>query len=337
MKQTLLYDHYYDLAFKNNSPVSVMIELLTSCNLRCEHCYIPDYYDNGFSIEQIFKLLGQLREMGIQNVSFTGGEILVRKDIFEIIEYARKHYTRVSLLSNGTLSTESIAKRLKELHISEFSTTLFSMDHSIHDSITRKKGSWEALMNGLSMLKKYDIITKIKTPIMKKNVDGIQNIKDFCEKNDFEFLASPTIFNKNDGSSEPQNFCISDDKMISVIKFVDSLSNRNYLHNRNVSCAALFYSFSIDCNGNVYPCNSFMCKVGNVFETHPRDVWNNSEILQEIKSISDDKLGVCKNCEYKPECYRCPALVYMNNKDFYSCDEYSKKLSKIRMSDYKCI
>ena len=66
MKQTLLYDHYYDLAFKNNSPVSVMIELLTSCNLRCEHCYIPDYYDNGFSIEQIFKLLGQLREMGIQ-------------------------------------------------------------------------------------------------------------------------------------------------------------------------------------------------------------------------------------------------------------------------------
>lgn len=182
MKQTLLYDHYYDLAFKNNSPVSVMIELLTSCNLRCEHCYIPDYYDNGFSIEQIFKLLDQLREMGIQNVSFTGGEIFVRKDIFEIIEYARKHYMRVFLLSNGTLLTESIAKRLKELHISEFSTTLFSMDHSIHDSITRKKGSWEALMNGLSMLKKYDIITKIKTPIMKKNVDGIQNIKDFCEK-----------------------------------------------------------------------------------------------------------------------------------------------------------
>lgn len=336
MNQTLLYDHYYDLAFKTNSPVSVMIELSTLCNLRCEHCYISDYYDNGFSTEQIFRLLDQLREMGIQNVSFTGGEVLVRKDIFEIIEYARKLYMRVFLLSNGTLLTESIVKRLKELHISEFSTTLFSMDCDIHDSITRKNGSWDTLINGLTLLNKYGIITKVKTPIMKKNVDGIQDIKDFCDKNNFEFLASPTIFNKNDGSTEPQNFCISDDKMISVIRFIDSLSNRNYLHNRNVSCVALFYSFSIDCKGNVYPCNSFMSKVGNVFETHPKDIWNNSETLKEIKSISNNQLSVCKNCEYKPECYRCPALVYMNNKDFYSCDEYSKKLAKIRMSGYKC-
>ena len=127
MKQTLLYDYYYDLAFKNNSPVSVMIELSTLCNLRCEHCYIPDYYDSGFSTEQIFNLLDQLREMGIQNVSFTGGEVLIRKDIFEIIEYARKLYMRVFLLSNGTLLTDNIVARLQRFHITEFSTTLFSM------------------------------------------------------------------------------------------------------------------------------------------------------------------------------------------------------------------
>lgn len=337
MKQTLLYDYYYDLAFKNNSPVSVMIELSTLCNLRCEHCYIPDYYDSGFSTEQIFNLLDQLREMGIQNVSFTGREVLIRKDIFEIIEYARKLYMRVFLLSNGTLLTDNIVARLQRFHITEFSTTLFSMNCDVHDSITRKKGSWENLMDGLSLLKKYSIPTKVKTPIMKKNVDGIEDIKEFCDKNSFEFFASPTIFNKNDGNSEPQNFCITDDKMISVIKFIDSLSDKNYLHNRNVSCAALFYSFSIDCKGDVYPCNSFMCKVGNIFEAHPKDIWNNSEILKEIKSINNDELDGCKNCEYKSECYRCPALVYMNTKDFYSCDEYSKKLSKIRMSDYKYI
>lgn len=80
-----------------------------------------------------------------------------------------------------------------------------------------------------------------------------------------------------------------------------------------------------------------MCKVGNIFEAHPKDIRNNSEILKEIKSINNDELDGCKNCEYKSECYRCPALVYMNTKDFYSCDEYSKKLSKIRMSDYKYI
>ena len=77
--------------------------------------------------------------MGIQNVSFTGGEVLIRKDIFEIIEYARKLYMRVFLLSNGTLLTDNIVARLQRFHITEFSTTLFSMNCDVHDSITRKK------------------------------------------------------------------------------------------------------------------------------------------------------------------------------------------------------
>ena len=63
-------------------------------------------------------------------------------------------------------------------------------------------------MDGLSLLKKYCVFpTKVETPIMKKNVDGM-DIKEFCDKNSFEFFASPTIFNKNDGNSEPQNFCL---------------------------------------------------------------------------------------------------------------------------------
>ena len=103
MKQKLLYDYFYYKAFQKNNPVSVMIELLTQCNLKCEHCYLPAHTDSGLSFETVKNLLYSLRDLGIASVSITGGEVFLREDIFDIIELARSLYMRVFILSNATL------------------------------------------------------------------------------------------------------------------------------------------------------------------------------------------------------------------------------------------
>lgn len=102
----------------------------------------------------------ELRELGIVNVSFTGGEIFLREDIFELIKTARDLHMRVFLLSNATLLTEQKIKMLSELYITEFSTTIFSLKEEINDFITEQKGSLKIILDNLQLLK--NIILKFK-------------------------------------------------------------------------------------------------------------------------------------------------------------------------------
>lgn len=334
MRQKLLYDYFYNKAFTENRPVSVMIELLTKCNLRCEHCYLSSHTSSGLSFEKVKELLFELRDLGVVNVSLTGGEIFLRDDLFEIIEIARSLYMRVFLLSNGTLlNGENIAK-LKKLYISEFSTTIFSMNQEIHDSITKKSGSLSILLDNLNELKKTGITIRVKTPLMKKNLENFNDIYVYCKKNGFDYMVSPLIFSKNNGDTSPKSLRIEDSELDSVMKNIDSISRNNHLHVNDVPCAAIFYSFAIDCHGDVFPCNSFFYKVGNIYQQSLNDIWYSSKELKLIKSIKNSDLKYCNKCEYKTKCDRCPGMVFMEDKNLLDCDYFAKKLARIRMGNY---
>ena len=258
MRNQIIYDYFYDTAYKLNAPVSVMIELLTKCNLRCEHCYLPSHDEEGLSFDTVKRILYELKDMGVVNVSFTGGEILIRKDLIDIVSIARELKMRVFLLSNGTLLNNEIAKQLAKLYISEFSTTIFSLDKNIHDSITGKEGSLVKLLNGLKLLEESSIRVRLKTPLMKKNMHCFKEIAEFCEKKGYEYLTSPLIFSKNNGDTSPKNLRIKESELCFIMRDLDILNRNDHLHKKDVPCAALLYSFAIDSKGDVHPCNSFL-------------------------------------------------------------------------------
>lgn len=332
MNQELISNYFYDLAYKNNTPVSVIIELLTKCNLRCEHCYLPNYKNKGMDIIKMRSLLTELRQLGVVNVSFTGGEILLHDDLFKLIEIARSLHMRVFLLSNGTLLDDDKAERLSKLYISEFSTTIFSLQPDIHDSITKAHGSLERLLKNLQLLKEHNIRVQVKMPIMQSNALCIDEIREYCEQNEFKFFASPIIYSKINGDESPKCLRVDRDNLRVAINNIDGLNNRKnkLIHETDVPCGALFYSFSIDSNGDVFPCNSFPYKVGNVFENTVRDIWYESESLKFIKNIKKSDLKVCTSCDFKIQCERCPGMALLDGKSVFSCDTFAKSIAELR-------
>ena len=119
-------------AVKKTIPVSVQIELLNQCNLRCVHCYLTDYQNKGLAFDVVINLLENLRKLGTLTVVFTGGEIFLRSDIFEIIQEARKRFFSVVLLSNISLLDEDDIQRLSELDIHYIAVSLYSLRHEIY-------------------------------------------------------------------------------------------------------------------------------------------------------------------------------------------------------------
>lgn len=335
MNSDKLMKYFFDSAYKHEQLVVVTIELLTKCNMKCKHCYIPKRVNSGFTFQQIRKLLEELRAMGILTVVFTGGEIFVREDILDIIQMARNLHMRVILLSNGTLLNDKIVNRLAKLHITQFSTTLFSLDANIHDEITGVKGSLDILLKNLTALKKAGINVAVKTPLMKDNMNELAFIKDYCRYNSFIHQPGIRIFSRLDGDKSPTKLLMPRTKLKEIMLQEESY-NKDLLDYEE-TCAALKYSCTIDSYGDVYPCSSFMYKVGNVFEKNIRDIWYSSEDYIQIRNRKKTDIEKCNMCSLRKYCKRCPAFAYPENRDMYSCDLFAKMLAKFKAENFSGI
>ena len=97
-------------------PFKVDWEITYRCNLRCSHCYQTGASgEKELTTEEIYSALDELADLGCLYLTFTGGEILLREDLFDIAKYARKKEFAIRLFTNGTLIDEKVADKIKNL------------------------------------------------------------------------------------------------------------------------------------------------------------------------------------------------------------------------------
>ncbi|MBU5310666.1 radical SAM protein [Tissierella carlieri] len=337
MSHDILNISLEEISIDKNIPLHATIELLTECNWKCKHCYIPEHNDSGLNIETITKLLNDLRELGTFDVTFTGGEIFFRQDVLEIIEIARSLNFRVNLLSNASMLNKEKVEKLANLYIAEFSTTIFSLNSLIHDSITGISGSLEKVLNNIFLMDKYNIPIEIKTPLMKENSCEYKELKSFCDKNNFKYQVTTAISSKNNGDISPVSLRIDNNDYAKIIKDIDRMQDigeskkiKPLFDFDDYLCKPIINNIYIDCKGNVYPCNSFLCKVGNIFDSSISDIWNNSEELKKIKRMKKKDLPECVNCDLIDFCGRCPGLALSEDKTLYGCSSVDRQIAIAR-------
>ncbi|MDW8034371.1 MAG: radical SAM protein [Nitrososphaerota archaeon] len=163
----------------NLRPPEYVTWLLTSkCNLRCEHCYTsPRPWSNELEEKRVLKIVEEACEMGVENLHFTGGEPLLRRDIFKIIDIV-KDSTKTSLFSNLLAMKREKARKLSSMGVQVF-TSIDGATRRTHEAI-RGNGTWELLMKGISILKDEGVSF---TPIF--SISGLN----FKEAGEFVRLA----------------------------------------------------------------------------------------------------------------------------------------------------
>ena len=313
----------------------VRIELTTKCNYRCQHCFIEDYSCEGLTTKEIFKLLDNLRKFGVFVVEFTGGEVFLRKDFLDILRYARKLKFYVSVLSNISLLTDDIIAELKTLSLDCISTTLFSMDDNINDSITNGVNTATRTINNLIKLSEAGIRIQVKTVLMKNNADEYKVISDFCDRYGLDYLATEGIFPSVKGNKDPRSLVISDSQLSDCIEYIDKRRYGGiYKEKKNADkpiCCELNYSLFIDAHGDCYPCNLWYKKLGNIKEQSYKisALWNNP-FLNSVRRLRWKNLPKCSKCENSEYCVRCTGIVEAVKGDALLWDEYSCRAARIR-------
>ncbi|MET1128579.1 MAG: radical SAM protein, partial [Thermoproteota archaeon] len=138
-----------------------------SCNLRCPYCYASRYLrERPLSTEEALRVVREASDAGVEYINFTGGEPLLRRDLFEIVEAALDGGIEVSIFSNLTLLGEEQARRIARLGL--YVLTSLDGPPEVYEA-AKGPGTWRRFLRGIELLKKHGVAFHINIPVSELN------------------------------------------------------------------------------------------------------------------------------------------------------------------------
>ena len=163
----------------------VVWNLTRTCNLKCVHCYTASEarkYPDELTTEQAKAVLDDLADFKVPAVLFSGGEPLVRPDVFELAEYARSKGLHVVLSTNGTLITAETAKRLHDLQFAYVGISLDSARPAVHDKFRGVEGAYNRTMSGFRHCVEVGQKVGLRLTLTRQTCNDLDEIFDFIDR-----------------------------------------------------------------------------------------------------------------------------------------------------------
>ncbi len=319
-------------------PKSIVLEVTYRCNLHCIHCGLTPQLNKNTQAELTFsevtRLLDQIFSFGIMSVTFTGGETLCRPDILDIMDYATERGLFWGFKTNGTLLTEAIAGRLTRAGITSVHVSLYGATEETHERITRVHGSFKKTINGIRILKNYDIPVAVHNSVMKYNCQEVAKLRELTKQLGVMYRIDPTIFPMLGEPGSADCIRMDDQQLLQFLRASIFKDNKVDLDNigktdleKHLLCSAARTHYAVSPEGDVYPCAVWRQPLGNLKQQSFSDIWH-GDAARMIREIKVDDLSGCKNCELLRYCSRCPGLVYLENSDISGPSPESCRLAR---------
>ena len=334
---TPLMDRLIARTVRKRRPLSVHFDLTYRCNERCVHCYL-DHEDYGeLTTSECVNALEQLAGAGALFLTFSGGEIFLRKDLEEILAAARRLQFDISLKTNALLVTPERAKILQRFGVRRVQISIYSSEPAIHDTITKVSGSLQRSLASIPVLREQGIQVKLACPLMKENLSAYRGVMALAERLGIPYVLDLTITPMMDGSHKPLEHRVSSEALLPVLqdstlqscgtKFIPEEWSSSPALGSSVSsgmessayedlpCSAGHNSCYISPYGEVYACVQLPMPAGNIRTERFEEIWNNAPALERIRNVRESELPVCASCEIRSYCERCPGLAWMEGGD----------------------
>jgi radical SAM protein with 4Fe4S-binding SPASM domain len=309
-------------ALKLGIPLSVQLDLTYRCNEKCIHCYL-DHEDHGeLTTAEVKALLDQLAEAGVFFLILSGGEIFLRRDLFELVEHARRLLFSVKLKTNAVMIRKAKAARIAALGVDSVQISVYSHKPDVHDAITKLPGSFRRTIEGARLLKAAGVRVSFANVLMRHNAGDYPQVQALAETLGVEYSVDATITPMMDGDRSILDLNIDADALEDVYRDATLVGNVEEFCAPpsgplaeadaldTLPCSAGHTACYVSPYGDVYPCVQFPLPSGNVRQARFLDIWRSSPQLQEVRSITMAELQGCAKCVHGSSCSRCPGLAY---------------------------
>jgi radical SAM protein with 4Fe4S-binding SPASM domain len=306
-------------------------ELTVRCNQRCGHCFHSDAPASELTLPEIRGILDQLADAGCLFVTFTGGEIFLRNDLFDICAYAKHKRFAIRLFTNGTLIGEHTADCLAALGPLSVEISLYGIDAMVHEAVTGLPGSFEKTMNAIRLLKSRNVRVVLKNVVMTQNVHQFDALCDFAKSIESKLVFSEVVVPRLNGDRQNTLCSLSDDQYRKWIRLNDAfcsrVEERKQVLEFDPRCSAGLNSLFIAADGQTYPCTLIRTACGSLKSFDLEAIWN-APVLRRMREITFKDLKECRNCDLIAYCSRCPGAAYLEGGSIYAAsDSYCRKAS----------
>lgn len=326
-------------------------ELTKSCVLACKHCRasaVKEKSADELSTSECLSIIDSIASTGQSIIILTGGEPMLRNDIYQLASYGTGRGLRMVMATCGTLLNKETCLALRDAGIARISVSIDGSNASSHDSFRGVPGAFDALMRGIEFAKEAELEFQVNTTITRSNLGELADIYNLAVKlgavSFHPFLLVPT------GRAEELL-----DEMISPAQYEQTLK---WIYQRHLTseitikptCAPHFYrifreqertagrtvsrethgldamtkgclggqGFAFISNtGKVQICGFLDKEAGNlrVSGYDFKGIWENSPLFQEIRNV-DQYHGKCGYCEYRRVCGGCRARAFAISSDY---------------------
>ncbi len=345
--------------FTAYAPFLVVWNVTRQCNLRCKHCYaLAGQRDkNELNDAEALSAVDKMAEAGVAYIALSGGEPLIRSNIWEITDRIRNHGMAFSIATNATLMTKENAEKLKEKNCLYVQISVDGASPETHDFF-RGEGAFEKTMKGIKNAVSVGLHVGIACTITQHNYNEVSKIIDLAEnigaKTFMHYNFIPTGRGKDIVSldltpQQRENLLVmlveeSKKRKIQILSTACQFSrvciernapNMSMTHfdNANIpkeSPLAILADFvggcgtgrlycALDYDGSITPCVFIPIKLGNIRNDDLLDVWLNADAFRKIR----DRVhftGACGTCNYRNVCGGCRARAYGYFNDLQASD-----------------
>lgn len=279
-----------------------------NCNQQCMHCYAANqnYAETQeLTTEEWKKVIDICKENCIPQITFTGGEPTIRKDLVELIKYASWFITRLN--TNGVLLTKKLCKELYEASLDSVQVTLYSNDKEIHNKLVGAD-NFDKTVQGIKNAIESGLNVSINTPLCSLNKDYVSTLKFAKELGITYASSSGLIVTGNAEKEESKETQLSKNEitnsMKEACKYVEeqemelSFTSPGWIDEETLkelkldipACGAFLSNMAVSPDGNVMPCQSWLGKdatLGNILEDKWDKIWNSPKCKKIRKNSSN--------------------------------------------------
>lgn len=339
-------------------PKWIAWEITRRCNLSCVHCRSSsELVANNHpdcSYQQATSVLDDIASYASPVVVLSGGEPLMRDDVFDIARYGTDKGLRMCLATNGTLVTEETCANIKKAEIKMVSLSIDGASAETHDNFRNQEGAFAGAMEAIRLFNEHNIPFLVNSSFTLRNRHEIPEIyklvKGLGASAWYMFMIVPT------GRGEDiMEELIPEDIYDEILEWHYEVEKQEDELLMRPTCAPHYYrtvrqkakedgskfqrrnlKFStggskgclagqliclIDVDGEVLPCSYFPKSAGNIFNLGLKEIWEKSELflsLRDFKSYKDN----CGKCEYLQVCGGCRARAYAVTGDYLAQEPY---------------
>lgn len=325
-------------------PMYVYWNVTSICNLRCAHCLSRSgkMRPGELSHEQAMGLMDEIIANRAFYLYIAGGEPLLRKDLFTIIERATSNGISVSMATNGAYVTPEVAQRLKRLNVTDVMVSLDGADAETHDTFRMVPGAFEQALTAMDMLLEADLSVSVGTVVCRQTVQQLDSMYDIVNGKGIPTWRLTGMCPVGRGHEIYYQTGLSRDEIRTLADFCDRKFEQNSttkvllddplpmkiwaLEGKSSiqpgKCGAGRALCCVQYDGTVTPCVLFDHPVGNIKESSLKEIWKTADMFRDMRNVNADTLkGKCTSCAKVTNCNgACRAHAWFEYGDIQAPD-----------------